>query len=124
MARGGTVNVRSTAEPTAELRRSFGLRTAAATAGLLSTFLLTVVGVRTLDPGDAAVLLSVLAALSIGPLLGRLGLGPNLIRLLPTEPDTATRHRGRPPARHRTAVRAERSRRRGRRDGGVGRPGR
>jgi len=91
MARGGTVSVRSTAEPTAELRRSVGLRTAAAAAGLLSTFLLTVVGVRVLDPGDAAVLLSVLAALSIGPLLGRLGLGPNLIRLLPTEPDPTRR---------------------------------
>ena len=85
------MSLRAPAEPAAELRRSFGLRAAAAGAGLLSTFLLTVVGVRVLDPGDAALLLSVLAALSIGPLLSRLGLGPNLIRLLPAELDPARR---------------------------------
>ena len=84
----------STEDPgaaTAELRRSFGWRMATAAAGLVSTLLLTVVGVRALEPADAAVLLSVLAALSIGPLLGRLGLGPNVIRLLPAEPDPERR---------------------------------
>lgn len=76
---------------TAELRRSFAYRMAAAAAGLLSTFLLTVVAVRALPPAEAAVLLAILAALSIGPLLGRLGLGPNVIRTLPAESDPARR---------------------------------
>jgi O-antigen/teichoic acid export membrane protein len=74
-----------------ELRRSFAFRTAAAVAGLLSTFLLTVIALRVLQPRDAAVFLAIIAALSIGPLLGRLGLGPNVIRLLPAEPSRTKR---------------------------------
>jgi O-antigen/teichoic acid export membrane protein len=81
----------TTSNTTREVRRSFGWRTGAAVAGLLSTFLLTVVAVRTLPPAEAAVLLAILAALSIGPLLGRLGLGPNVIRLLPAETDPTRR---------------------------------
>jgi protoporphyrinogen oxidase len=81
----------STSSATAELRRSFTYRTAAAAAGVLSTFLLTVVAVRALPPAEAAVLLAILAALSIGPLLGRLGLGPNVIRTLPAEAEPARR---------------------------------
>lgn len=69
----------------AELRRSFGWRTVAAAGGLLSTLLLTVIVYRTLDARDAAVFFAILAALSIGPLMGRLGLGPNVIRLLAAE---------------------------------------
>ncbi|KUI31254.1 teichoic acid transporter [Mycobacterium sp. IS-1496] len=68
------------------MRRSFGWRTAAAGAGLLSTLLLTIVVYRTLDARDAAVFFAILVALSIGPLVGRLGLGPNVIRLVAAEP--------------------------------------
>lgn len=70
-----------------ELRRSFGWRTIAAVAGLLSTFALTIVVYRSLQPRDAAVFFAILAALSIGPLLGRLGLGVNAMRLVAAEPD-------------------------------------
>ncbi|MFS0897881.1 lipopolysaccharide biosynthesis protein [Mycolicibacterium litorale] len=71
---------------TSEMRRSFGWRTAAAAAGLLCTLLLTVAVYRMLDARDAAVFFAILAALSIGPLVGRLGLGPNVIRLVAAEP--------------------------------------
>ncbi|KUI23920.1 teichoic acid transporter [Mycobacterium sp. IS-1742] len=73
------------------MRRSFGWRTAAAGAGLLSTLLLTVVVYRMLDARDAAVFFAILAALSIGPLVGRLGLGPNVIRLVAAEPSGLAR---------------------------------
>lgn len=76
---------------TSEMRRSFGWRTAAAAAGLLSTLALTVVVYRMLDARDAAVFFAILAALSIGPMVGRLGLGPNVIRLVAAEPDHARR---------------------------------
>lgn len=72
-----------------ELRRSFSLRVVAAAAGMISTFLLTVIVVRTLDARDTASFFAILAALAIGPLIGRLGLGPNVIRLIPTESDPA-----------------------------------
>ncbi|KUI39752.1 teichoic acid transporter [Mycobacterium sp. GA-2829] len=68
-----------------ELRRSFGWRTAAAAGGLLSTLVLTVIAYRALDARDAAAFFAILAALSIGPLMGRLGLGPNVIRLMAAE---------------------------------------
>ncbi|MBI3214152.1 MAG: lipopolysaccharide biosynthesis protein [Mycobacterium sp.] len=70
-----------------ELHRSFVLRVVAAAAGMVSTFLLTVIVVRTLDSKDTAAFFAVLAALSIGPLVGRLGLGPNVVRLIPSESD-------------------------------------
>lgn len=76
---------------TSEMRRSFGWRTAAAAGGLLSTLLLTVVVYRMLDARDAAVFFAILAALSIGPLVGRLGLGPNVIRLVAAEPSPPRR---------------------------------
>lgn len=72
-----------------ELRRSFTLRVVAAAAGMVATFLLTVIVVRTLDSRDTAAFFAFLAALSIGPMIGRLGLGPNLIRLIPSESDEA-----------------------------------
>lgn len=78
-------------EPTAELKRSFLWRVVAAAAGMISTFLLTVIVVRSLDDKDAAGFFAILAALSIGPLVGRLGLGPNVVRLIPAEPDHARR---------------------------------
>lgn len=74
-------------EATAELKRSFSWRVVAAAAGMISTFLLTVIVVRTLDSKDAAGFFAILAALSIGPLVGRLGLGPNVVRLIPAESD-------------------------------------
>lgn len=74
-----------------ELRRSFSWRTIAAAAGLLSTFGLSVVVVRTLEPREAATFYAILAALSIGPLIGRLGLGLNAIRLIPMECDPESR---------------------------------
>lgn len=76
---------------TSEMRRSFRWRTSAAAAGLLSTLLLTVVVYRMLDARDAAVFFAILAALSIGPLVGRLGLGPNVIRLVAAEPSRSRR---------------------------------
>lgn len=70
-----------------ELRHSFALRVTAAAGGMISTFLLTVIVVRTLDPRDTAAFFAILAALSIGSSVGRLGLGPNVIRLIPAEDD-------------------------------------
>lgn len=84
--------VRSQVEPdhlgaNRELRQSFIWRTLAAAVGMVSTFALTIIVVRTLDSHEAATFFAILAALSIGPLIGRLGLGPNVIRLIPAEPD-------------------------------------
>ncbi len=76
-----------------ELRQSFTWRTLAAAVGMVSTFALTVIVVRTLDSHEAATFFAILAALSIGPLIGRLGLGPNVIRLIPAEPDPEGRRR-------------------------------
>lgn len=69
----------------AELRRSFVLRVGAAGAGIVSTFLLTVIVVRTLDARDAATFFAILAALPIGSIVGRVGLGQNVVRLIPAE---------------------------------------
>lgn len=80
-------------DTTSELRRSFGWRMPTAVAGLASTFLVTVVAVRALDGRDAALFLSVLVALNIGPMIGRLGLGQNVLRLIPAQPDGASRRR-------------------------------
>jgi len=74
-----------------ELRRSFVWRTAAAAAGMASSFLLSVIVVRTLDAPEAATFFAILAALAIGPLIGRLGLGPNVIRLMAAEVDPKAR---------------------------------
>lgn len=79
------------ATPTTELRRSFSWRTVAAAGGLVSTLLLSITVVRSLDSRESATFFAILAALSIGPLVGRLGLGPNVIRLIPAEPDTRVR---------------------------------
>ncbi|MEI6253193.1 MAG: hypothetical protein WCP30_10335 [Mycobacteriaceae bacterium] len=76
-----------------ELRQSFIWRTLAAAVGMVSTFALTIIVVRTLDSHEAATFFAILAALSIGPLIGRLGLGPNVIRLIPAEPDPEGRRR-------------------------------
>ncbi|GLP81894.1 lipopolysaccharide biosynthesis protein [Mycobacterium antarcticum] len=75
----------------AELRHSFLLRVGAAALGTVATFALTIVVVRTLDARDTATFFAILAALSIGSVVGRLGLGPNVIRLIPSEPDPAKR---------------------------------
>ncbi|MBW0114573.1 lipopolysaccharide biosynthesis protein [Pseudonocardia abyssalis] len=83
----------TSADTTSELRRSFGWRMPTAIAGLASTFLVTVVAVRLLDGRDAALFLSVLIALNIGPMIGRLGLGQNVLRLIPAQPDDAGRRR-------------------------------
>jgi O-antigen/teichoic acid export membrane protein len=74
-----------------ELRHSFSLRVAAAGVGMIATFLLTVIVVRSLDPRDTAAFFAILAALQIGSVVGRLGLGPNVIRLIPSEPDAHNR---------------------------------
>jgi O-antigen/teichoic acid export membrane protein len=79
------VNAESTGAK-AELRRSFVLRVGAAAAGTISTFLLTVIVVRTLDARDTAAFFAILAALPIGSIVGRLGLGQNVVRLIPAEP--------------------------------------
>jgi O-antigen/teichoic acid export membrane protein len=84
------MNAEST-EAKAELRRSFALRVGAAGAGIISTFLLTVIVVRTLDARDTAAFFAILAALPIGSIVGRLGLGQNVVRLIPAEPTIAGR---------------------------------
>jgi O-antigen/teichoic acid export membrane protein len=71
----------------AEVRSSFVLRMSGATGGLVATLLTTVVVVRTLDTREAVGFLAVLAALMIGPMVGKLGLGQNVIRLLAGERD-------------------------------------
>jgi O-antigen/teichoic acid export membrane protein len=76
-----------------ELRRSFMWRTLAAAAGMASTLLLTVVIVRTLDPHEAATFFAVLVALSFGSMIGCLGMGPNVIRLMAAEPDPVDRRK-------------------------------
>lgn len=75
----------------AELRHSFVLRVGAAAVGTVATFLLTVVVVRSLDARDTATFFAILAGLSIGSIVGRLGLGPNAIRLIPSEPNPENR---------------------------------
>ena len=75
----------------AEFRRSLRWRVATAAGGLLCAFLLTVVAARHLSPADTAVFLSILAALFIGSFLGRLGLGPNAIRLIAADKDATKR---------------------------------
>lgn len=72
-----------------ELRRSFSTRVLAAGAGIVATFLLTVIVVRFLNNRDAAAFFGVLAALPIGSIVGRVGLGNNVVRLIPAEPDLA-----------------------------------
>ncbi len=74
-----------------EFRHSFLWRILAAAGGMVTSFLLTVVVVRGLDPRDAATFFAILAALSIGPLVGRLGLGANVVRLIPAESDPVAR---------------------------------
>lgn len=81
------------ADANAEVRRSFAWRTLAAAAGMASSFLLTVIIVRTLEPREAATFFAILAALAIGPLFGRFGLGLNVVRLMPAEPDPQARRR-------------------------------
>lgn len=70
-----------------ELRRSFSTRVLAAAVGMIATFLLTVIVVRFLNNRDAAAFFGVLAALPIGSIVGRVGLGNNVVRLIPSEPD-------------------------------------
>src|ERR1700759_3023735 len=79
------------AEDKREVRHSFLLGVLAAGAGMIATFLLTVIVVRSLDPRDTAAFFAILAALQIGSIVGRLGLGPNVIRLIPSEPDPQNR---------------------------------
>jgi O-antigen/teichoic acid export membrane protein len=69
-----------------EVRRSFGLRIAVALLGLVAAFSMTVLAVRTLSPREATTFLAILAALMVGPMLGRLGLGQSLIRALAGAP--------------------------------------
>lgn len=70
-----------------ELRRSFSTRVLAAAVGMVATFLLTVIVVRFLNTRDTAAFFGVLAALPIGSIVGRMGLGNNVVRLIPSEPD-------------------------------------
>ncbi len=70
------------ADAAREVRRSFGLRISVALLGLLAAFAMTVLAVRTLSASEATTFLAILAALMVGPMLGRLGLGQSLIRVL------------------------------------------
>ncbi|MCV7171928.1 teichoic acid transporter [Mycobacterium manitobense] len=74
-----------------EMRRSFAWRAFAAAGGIVSTFLLSVIVVRELTLRDAAAFFAILAAVSFGPLVGRLGLGQNVIRLMGAECDPRKR---------------------------------
>ncbi|WP_284232563.1 lipopolysaccharide biosynthesis protein [Mycobacterium antarcticum] len=74
-----------------EVRRSFGWRAFAAVGGMATTFLLSVIVVRSLDLQEAAAFFAILASISLGPLVGRLGLGYNVIRLMGAESDALRR---------------------------------
>jgi O-antigen/teichoic acid export membrane protein len=74
-----------------EFRHSFLWRIVTAGAGMVASFMLSVIVVRGLDDRDAATFFAILAALAVGPLVGRFGLGANVIRLVPAEPDRAAR---------------------------------
>ncbi|MCZ8379294.1 lipopolysaccharide biosynthesis protein [Mycobacterium sp. CPCC 205372] len=74
-----------------EFRHSFGWRVLTAGGGMAASFALTVLVVRGLPDRDAATFFAILAALAIGPLIGRFGLGTNVIRLVPAESDPAVR---------------------------------
>ena len=63
-----------------EVQSSFLLRVGAATLGLAATFVATVVANRSLDARSASIFLAILAALMLGPLIGRMGLGTSAIR--------------------------------------------
>ncbi len=65
-----------------ELGSSFALRALTAVGGVGATLLTTVVAVRQLDPREAAAFLAVLAGLMLGPMIGKMGLGQNVIRLV------------------------------------------
>ncbi len=58
------------------------MRISVALLGLLAAFAMTVLAVRTLSASEATTFLAILAALMVGPMLGRLGLGQSLIRAL------------------------------------------
>jgi O-antigen/teichoic acid export membrane protein len=60
---------------------------------MASAFLLSIIVVRALDVHDAATYFAILAAISIGPLIGRLGMGSNVIRLMPAESDIEARRK-------------------------------
>jgi O-antigen/teichoic acid export membrane protein len=76
-----------------ELRSSFLWRVGAAAGGMVSTLLLTVVAVRTLNHQEAATFFAILAALSFGSKIGCLGMGPNVVRLVAAQPDAAERRK-------------------------------
>lgn len=76
-----------------ELRSSFGWRMSAAVVGMAATFMLSVIVVRALDLREAAAFFAILAALAIGPIMGRLGLGQNVIRLMRGEADAEVRRK-------------------------------
>ncbi len=61
-------------------------------AGLVATLLTTVVAVRGLDNRSAAAFLAILAALMLGPMFGKLGLGQNVVRTIGSQ-DAETRRR-------------------------------
>ena len=83
--------MRAKGSATAEFRRSFTWRVAAAAVELISAMPLSIVAVRALDSHEAATFFAILAALSVGPLIGRLGLGPNVIRLVAAKADQEVR---------------------------------
>jgi O-antigen/teichoic acid export membrane protein len=58
-----------------------------AAVGIIATFLLTVIVARTLNARDTATFFGILAALPVGSIVGRVGLGANIVRLIPSEPD-------------------------------------
>ena len=74
-----------------ELRRSFAWRTFAAAGGIASTFLLSVIIVRSLTLLESAAFFAIFASVSFGPLVGRLGLGSNVIRLMGAASDPQVR---------------------------------
>jgi O-antigen/teichoic acid export membrane protein len=63
-----------------ELRRSLSWRLLVAAVGTVATFALTTVVARTLPPAEVTVFYALLAALMIGPILGRFGLNQWAVR--------------------------------------------
>ena len=69
----------------AHLKRNFAPRLVMAGFGMATTFVLTLLAVRILDARAATAFAAIVAALMIGPMLGRLGLGTRAMLLIAGE---------------------------------------
>ncbi len=71
---------RPNAPSSGEFRRSFVRRILVAPVGTVATFALTAIAARTLGSAELTIFYALLAALTIGPILGRFGLNQRAVR--------------------------------------------